>query len=231
MIPVVVNYQLSSTVGTTSLSLASSSAGISTILQLNGTFGTSSPFGPGVLATTGIQQRITITSGSSDTGIYYHIVGLNAAGFTVQEYLVGGAAGSTVQSNLDYRTIISIQPSASSVAQSLATTASTVSAGTNGVGSSLWNIVNWHNTPSNISYATVLRSGAATWTIQYTYDDPNKLPVGVAYPQPFSHPTIVNATTSIDGFSNDPLTAWRLYISAGTGLVSATGIQAGIAGA
>jgi hypothetical protein len=135
-----------------------------------------------------------------------------------------------VQSNLDYRTVISIQPSASSVAQSLATTASTVSAGTNGVGSSLWNIVNWHVSPSNIEYGCILRSGAATFSIQYTYDDPNNLPPGVAFPQAYNHPTIVNATSTIDGSSNDPMTAWRLLISAGTGTVCAIGIQAGIGG-
>lgn len=228
MLPVVVTYNLSSTAGTTSLSLAASSAGISTILQLNGTFGTSSPFGPGVLATTNIQQRITVTSGSSDAGIYFHIVGLNAAGFTVAEFLQGGGAGSTVQSNLDYRTIISIQPSGSSTAQTLATTASTVSAGTNGVGSSLWNIQNWHAMPSNISYGCVLQSGAATFSIQYTYDDPNNLPPGVPYPQPFTLSSINAATATIDGFSNEPLTAWRLLISAGTGTVRAIGTQTGI---
>ena len=155
---------------------------------------------------------------------------MNAAGFTVSEYLVGGAAGSTVQSNLDYRTIISIAPSLSSMAQQLCTTASTVSAGTNGVGSTLWNIVNSHVTPSNIEYGTILRSGAATWSIQYTYDDPNNLPSGVGYPQPFNHPTIVNQTASIDGSSNDPIFAWRLLLSAGTGTVCAIGIQAGISG-
>jgi hypothetical protein len=108
------------------------------------------------------------------------------------------------------------------------TTASTNSAGLNGTGSSLWNIVNWHTTPSNISYGTVLQSGAASWTIQYTYDDPNNLPPGVPYPQPFNHPTIVNATATIDGASNDPITAWRLEITGGTGVVRAVGIQSGL---
>jgi hypothetical protein len=110
----------------------------------------------------------------------------------------------------------------------VASTAATVSVGVNGVGSSIWNIVNWYTTPSNISYGCVLQSGAATFSIQYTYDDPNNLPAGVPFPQPFNHPTIVNATASIDGASNDPLTAWRLQILAGTGSVRATGIQSGL---
>ena len=229
-LPNVTNYSLSSTVGTTSISVATAGTTGVNILQLNGTFGTSSPFGPGVLATTGIQQRITITSGSSDTGIYFHIIGLNAAGFTIAEFLVGGAAGSTVQSNLDYRTIISIAPSLSSIAQQLCTTASTVSAGTNGVGSTLWNIMNWHATPTNIEVSGVVASGALNWGAQYTYDDPNNLqtPLGITYPQPFNHPTLNNLTTSLDGPINDPVTAVRFIINSGTGTLCGTVIQAGI---
>src|SRR6476659_5990973 len=128
--PSVVTFNYTSAFGTTSISLASGAA-VTGLFQLNGTFGTSSPFGPGVLGNN--QQRVTITSAGSDTGIFFHIVGLNQAGFTVAEFLTGGGAGSTVQSNLDYKTVLSIQPSASSTAQTLATTNSTVSAGTNGV--------------------------------------------------------------------------------------------------
>lgn len=222
MLPVVVQYNVSSANATNALSaLQHSTSGALTL--------SSTTIGPN-------QQRVTVTSQGNDSTIYFHIVGLNQAGFTVTEYLAGGngtgAAGSavTVQSNLDYQAVISITPSASSVAQVLATTAGTVSAGLNGVGSSLWNIVNWHETPSNISYATILQSGVATWSIQYTYDDPNNLPIGVAYPQAFNHPTIVNASATIDGNSNDPLTAWRLLVTAGTGTVRAIGIQAGISG-
>jgi hypothetical protein len=129
--PQVVTFNYTSVIGTTSIALAQSPAAFTGLFQLNGTFGTSSPFGPGVLGNN--QQRVTITSAGSDTGIFFHIIGLNQAGFTVSEFLTGGGAGSTVQSNLDYKTVVSIQPSASSVAQTLGTTASTVSAGTNGV--------------------------------------------------------------------------------------------------
>jgi hypothetical protein len=221
MQPVVVTYSLPAGSSTSIVNSVGSTSGL---LQLNGTLGTASL---GVLGA--VQQRVTVTDGGNDTGIFFHIIGLNQAGFTISEFLAGGNVASTVQSNLDYRTIISIQPSASSIAQTLATTASTVSAGTNGVGSSLWNIVNWHTTPSNISYGCVLQSGAATFSIQYTYDDPNNLPAGVAFPQPYNHPVIVSAGSTVDGFSNDPITAWRLEITAGTGTVRAIGIQSGLA--
>lgn len=230
MLPNVVNYSLPAVSGTQSISLAASSAGISSLFQLNGTYGTTAALGPGVLGT--YQQRITVTSGSSDAGIYFHIVGLNQAGFAIQEYLQGGGAGSTVQSNLDYQTIKSIQPSASSIAQQLATTASTVSAGTNGVGSTLWTIMNWHTTPTNIEMSGVVATGAINWGAQYTYDDPNNLqtPAGITYPQPFNHPTLNNLTTSLDGPINDPITAARFIINSGTGTLRGTIIQAGISG-
>src|ERR1700730_3722070 len=158
MLPTVVNYALSSTFGTTAIALAQGST--SGLIALNGTYGTASPLSTlGSAVITQQQQRITVTSGSSDTGIYFHVIGLNQAGFTIAEYFAGAGAGLTVQSNLDYRTVISVQPSASSVAQTLATTANTVSVGLNTTGSTPWFIVNTHATPSNIAYGTVLQSG------------------------------------------------------------------------
>ena len=177
------------------------------------------------------QRRVTVTSQGNDSGIYFHILGTNQAGFAIGEYIAGQNGSTTAaQTNLDYLTVTSITPSSSSVAQTVGTTAATVSAGVNGSGSSLWNICNWHVTPVNIQYSCVLVSNNATFSIQYTYDDPNNLPSGVTYPQPFNHPTINAATATIDGSSNDPITAWRLLVSAGTGSIRATGIQAGIGG-
>ena len=221
MLPIVVTYNVSTTSSTTALGVtqASGSAPL--------TIGTASNFTP-------YQQRVTVTSAGNDSGIYFHIVGLNQANFTIGEFLQGGngtglgASAVTVQSNLDYSKIISITPSGSSTAQTLGTTAGSVSVGLNGVGSSLWNIVNWHAMPSNVSYGCVLQSNNATFSIQYTYDDPNNLPVNVQYPQPFTLTTINNATATIDGFSNEPMTGWRLLVSAGTGSVRVVGTQTGI---
>lgn len=191
--------------------------------------------GPFTLATTGVpgvwQRRVLVTSSGNDTAIFFHIVGLNQAGFTVSEFLAGGnATAGAVTSNLDYLKIVSVTPSNSSVSQTNASTAATVSVGVGGTGSSMWNIVNQHDTPSNISYGCILTANNATFSIQYTYDDPNNLPSGVLFPQAFNHPTIVNATASIDGASNDPIFAWRLLVTGGTGSIRAIGTQAGISG-
>ncbi len=220
MQPIVVTYNLPAGNAST---IAQSQASTSGALQLNGTLGTAVG---GVLGT--YQQRVTITSGGDDRGIGFKIVGLNQAGFTQTE-IVTGTNATTAQSNIDFRKVISITPQ-NITTGGLATTASTVSAGTNGVGSSLWNIVNWNATPSNIAFSgAVVGTLGVNYSIQYTYDDPNNLPAGIQYPQPFNHPTLVTATSTVDGATNDPITAWRLLINSGTGTVRATGIQSGLA--
>lgn len=216
MLPTVVNYSVATGTATT---------------IVNANAATSGPLTLAATATPGpYQMRLLITSAGNDSGLYFDIQGTNQAGFPIGEFLAGSNS-TTAQSILDYQGVKSIQPSSSSTAQTLGTTAATVSVGVNGVGSSMWNIVNWHVSPSNISFACrLLGTNNATFSIQYTYDDPNNLSGGATYPQPFNHPSIVNATSTIDGYSNDPITAWRLYVSAGTGSIQATGIQAGIAG-
>lgn len=166
------------------------------------------------------QRRLLLTTTADETANTFVIVGTNDAGFTITENLVG-VNNATVQSNLDFKTLTSIKP--------LVTTAGTVSFGVNTVGSSLWFIQNWHVTPTNIEISGVLVGVlGVNYTIQYTYDDPNNLPATVGYPQPFNHPTLASATTSLDGSIDNPITAWRLTINSGTGTVRATGIQAGI---
>ncbi len=207
MLPVVVTYNLAAAVASNVVNALGTTGGLLTLVSTPVTLDT--------------QRRLLITAVGNESSNTFTVIGLNQAGFTISEVIIGPNA-TTTQSNLDFKTVISVR--------ALATTAGTLSIGTDGQGSSLWNIVNWHVSPSNIEYGCVLQSGVATFSIQYTYDDPNNLPTGVTYPQPFNHPTIVAATTSIDGASNDPITAWRLLITAGTGTVRAIGIQAGIAG-
>lgn len=168
------------------------------------------------------QRRVVVSSGANDSTIQWIVVGTNQAGFAVTDTLAGTNNGST-QSNLDFKTVTLIRAT-------VTTAAGTVSAGTNGVGSSLWNIVNYQISPSNIAVSGVVTSAntAVNYTVQYTYDDPNNLPTGATFPQPFNHPTIAAATTSLDGAINDPVLATRLTINSGTGVVRFTNLQAGI---
>jgi hypothetical protein len=167
------------------------------------------------------QRRLLITTSGNESSNKFTIVGLNQNGFTTTEIIVGPSS-STAQSLLDYKTVISITP--------LATTAATVSVGTNGVGDTPWNIINTHDTPVNIEVSTILVTGAATWSVQYTDDDPNNLPAGVTAPQAFNHATIVNATATVDGSITSPIFANRLQITGGTGTIRFISLQAGISG-
>ena len=221
MQPIIVNYVLPAGNAST---IAASQGSTSTTLVLSGPLGTTTN---GVLGP--YQQRVTVTSGGNDSSIYFHIIGTNQQGFVISEFLPGGST-ALATSILNYRTITSIQPSASSVAQTLATTASTVSAGTNQTGESWWNFVNWDVSPAVISYNCVVQSGAATFSIQYTYDDPNNLPPGVATANAITFTSINAAGTSVDATQTSVITAWRLQITGGTGTIRAIGIQAGIAG-
>lgn len=174
------------------------------------------------LATTtlDVQRRITFTMAGNESGNTFRIIGLNQANMTISEVLMGANTG-TVQSNLDYKTLISIA--------AIGTTAATLSIGTNGVGSSLWNIMNWNATPTNIECSVVIQSGSTNWSVQYTYDDPNNLPPNVTAPTAFNHPTLLATTSSLDGAINDPVTAVRFLVNSGTGTIRGTIIQAGLA--
>jgi hypothetical protein len=176
------------------------------------------------------QRRLLITAAGNESANTFTVTGLNQAGFTVSESLLGPNA-STVATNVDFKTVIRVTSSAASGGTTSLGTLLPASTVTGVVsGSTLWNIVNWHADPVNIEVSGVVTTSASgiTYSIQYCYDDPNNLPAGVGFPQPFNHPTLVNATTTLDGSINDPITAWRLAIVSGTGTVRATGIQAGI---
>ena len=183
--------------------------------------------GPGKLPLTAnpvvldTQRRLLLTTSGNETANTFTVVGLNGAGFPTVEVMTG-VSSSTAQSNLDFKTVISVS--------ALATTAATVSFGTDGVGSSLWQIMNWHATPVNIAVSGVVvsTSTAVNYGFQYTYDDPNNLPPGVQFAQPFNHPTVTATTVTLDGAINDPVTAVRLIVNSGTGIVRGTIIQAGL---
>jgi len=177
-----------------------------------------------VLATTLLdaQRRIVITSSGNDAAVTATIKGVNGAGFPISEAFLLTNGGSTF-SNLDFKIVTSIALSALAAAN--------LTVGTNSTGSTMWNIMNWHVTPTNIEASGVVTSTstAVTWRCEYTYDDPNNLPSGQSYPQPFIHPTLNGTTVSLDGPINDPVTAVRFTVTSGTGTIRGTVIQAGLA--
>jgi len=171
-------------------------------------------------------RRVIITSGSNDTGITFTVSGVNGSGFPISDTFAG-ANGAAAQSNLDFKTVTGITHTGS--------VAGTLTAGTNGVGSSHWNLTNWNAYPPNLSVSVELRSGAVNFTVEHTYDDPNILPgtgglnaSGLTYPLPWPDATLNAAAISGETQINTPITAWRVTINSGTGVIAVRALQDGI---
>lgn len=167
------------------------------------------------------QRRLLFTFGADESANTFTVIGTNQAGFPINE-AVAGVNASTTSSNLDFKTVSSVR--------AIAASGGTVSVGTYGVGSSLWQIQNWHADPTDISVVGIVTSPntAVVYSVDYTYDDPNNLPSGVTYPTPITHINMNNLSSTGDASIVAPVTAVRLTINSGTGSVRAIFTQAGI---
>lgn len=183
-----------------------------------------------LVTTTGVtldaQRRVLLTSGGNDSAISFTVIGTNQSGAPITDTFPG-ANGTTAQSNLDFLTVTGITHTGS--------VASTLTAGTSGVGSSQWQLMNLHSTPMDLSIAVELRTGSANYTIEYTFDDPNILPgtgglnqAGLGYPLPFADINLSGATATGQTSYQVPIFAWRLTTNSGTGTLVARGIQYGL---
>jgi hypothetical protein len=190
----------------------------------------------GGVATLDTQRRVIITSGGTDTGISFTINGTSDNGTPISDTITGGTATLAAISNLDFKTVSSVTHTG--------TVAGTLQVGTTngstGIGTGLspgpeastpWFGVNWHAQPFNVELAGIVLAGVTVnWGWQYTYDDPNNLPAGISFPQPFNHPTLNAQSGSLDGAINDPVAAIRLVVNSGTGAVRGTWMEAGLSG-
>lgn len=174
----------------------------------------------GGVAVLDAQRRVIITSGSDDTGITFTVKGTNGAGSAIQQ-TIAGANGGAAATDLDFKTVTSVTHTGS--------VAGTVTVGTNGVGSSLWQILNWNTAPFGLGFQVELRSGAANYTVQYTYDDPNNLIAGLSYPLAFDDATVAAKAATFAGSTIVPVTAVRLLTNSGTGTLWFRMLQTGLA--
>jgi hypothetical protein len=176
-----------------------------------------------------IGRRIVVTSGGDDTGITWKVTGTNSTGNKIMD-IFAGVSGGDAQSNLDFVTVTSITPSGA--------VASTAIAGTNGVGSSPWQMVNYQGTQVvNIGLAVELVTGAANFTVQHTFDLPNNnlnlttfgLVAGQTFsPLAFANFALNGASATVEGSYIQPIAAYRLLINSGTGQLRFRAIQTGI---
>jgi hypothetical protein len=78
--------------------------------------------------------------------------------------------------------------------------------------------------PANLGFGCVITSGSATYSVEHTFDniqDPSITPTW------FPHPTVAGLQANADGNYAFPVTAVRLTVSAGSGTVALTIVQAG----
>jgi len=158
------------------------------------------------------------------------ITGTSDGTTPIQETLAIPASSSeTVATTQSFLTVISAKPLGGGWTAA-------VTLGTNGLASSPWKITNsqqWG--PFELEIGVVV-TGTVNYTIEYTYNNPNNNAnsMGSAFgnyptpPQPWSHPTLVNQTSSKDGPIDNSVIAWRATINSGTGFINVTGIEAGM---
>jgi|SRR5262245_49923361 len=96
--PVVVVYSLAPAVTTNVVNAATAGTTIQTLVTSTGV----------VLDN---QRRLLITATGNESGNTFTITGLNQAGFTVSEAILGPNA-STVATNVDFKTVLSVKSSA-----------------------------------------------------------------------------------------------------------------------
>ena len=182
----------------------------------------------GGVATLDSQRRILVTSGGDDRSITFTITGTNESGTGIKDTFAG-SNGSTAQSNLDFLTVTQVYISGAS--------ASTITVGTNGVGSCPWQRFDSYVITPDLGLTCVLVSGGtATIQVEYTNDD---FMVGtsgsaIAYapantpPNTFLHPSLQALTATTAGTFDWPIKGWRFTILSGTSSWTVTGIQQGV---
>lgn len=213
MLPKIVNKTLAAA-SSNNISLSQSLAGAGNLV-INGSAAS------GGVATLDKQRRVIITSAGNDSGITWTVTGTDTTGNSVVDTFTGGNVAAA-QSNRDFKTVTQITGSGA--------TASTVTAGTNGVGSSPWTMLSTQASPANTSVAVVVSGAAVNYTVEYTYDPYWNMPSTTPLATPFPLQTLSGQTVNGEGTLPWPVAGVRLTVNSGTGTAQMTVVEAGIAG-
>lgn len=209
-------YQLVAAVATGIATSQSGTAG--TKLTLNGSLVSG---GIATLDSGGAARRVIITSAGNDSTNTFTIIGTDRYARPQTEILVGANVGAA-QSQKDFLTVTSITPTNN--------TTSTVTSGTNSVGSSTPMVVDAWVNPAIYGCGTVV-NGTVNYTIEKAYDD-----LAPAYDLTVNSPTWYPETeftaqsTSVEGNITGPCNLLRLTINSGTGAATARIIMPYVAG-
>jgi len=171
-------------------------------------------------------RRVLITTG--DTTHIFTVTGTNASGMPISE--VVGPITTSAYTTQDFLTVTSVTINAAATAA--------VTVGTNGVASSAWVFLDSWALPMTSIQCDV--SGTVNYTVQSTLDDPNSPtnPVApsavtwVSSPDTNAVGAAAAIQTSYGGFAAYAAlspTYVRILLNSGSGTVTATLVQAGVA--
>ena len=192
----------------------------------------------GSLATAGVAtlvpaRRVAVASAANDAAKTFTIYGTDRNGNTQTEAITGVNTGS-VSSLLDFLTVTRVAVSAA--------TAGAITVGTNATGSTEWVLDNYLASSWALTVAVSI-DGTVTYTVEHTYDDPNKIGTSlVAMPEQFSNEAgsyvpakawpksdMTAKTAQAEAvYDNMPIFAHRLTITSGTARATMQSLQAGV---
>lgn len=164
-------------------------------------------------------RRVLITSAGNDSGITFTVYGTWLNGQVISETVQGANVG-TVATTLDFSTVTRIATSAS-------TSASGITAGTNGVAGSSW--CRFDDFAPGIWSIQVNASGTVNYTVQITLDDPfapiNPTPLASVNWLSTSDSALASQTaTKFSSFTGAPCYV-RVLLNSGTGSATARILQ------
>lgn len=199
----------------TNIALSQSPVGAGN-LTINGAAAT------GGVATLDVPRRVLLTSGGNDSSLTIVVTGTGSNGLVLSESLAGGNV--TAYTNHDFKTVTSIHVSGA--------TASTITAGTNGIGSSIPVIMDTIVNPASYGAACVVGAGTVNYTVEMSYDDFAPLwDLNANTPVWFAASGFSAQSTNQAGTIAGPCTLIRLTVNSGTDPVSMKLIKPLIAGA
>jgi hypothetical protein len=179
-------------------------------------------FASGGVATLDTGRRVILTFAADETGHTFVVYGAVEGGALIQETLAGTTAG-IVPTTQNFKTVTRVSISAAATGA--------IKVGTNGVGSTPWQIVNWHIAPMHFGMVGLV-TGTVNYTFQYTMEDPSGTfpnPDG-SFPTAFDISDLASKSADTAASWLTPIAAWRLTVNSGTGTAQAVVLQAGIAG-
>jgi len=174
------------------------------------------------IATLDTARRVLFTTVSDESAKTIYITGTNWAGDTISESLTGPAA-TTGYTALDYKTVTKIYVSAAFTGA--------VTVGTTTVASSPWVRMDEYALAQSAMQATV--SGTVNYTVQTSMDDTNSptnpvLPASVTWVSSTDTNVVGATATKSTTFTATPLFI-RVLLNSGSGSVTSTVVQAGVA--